>query len=129
MKRYSEKISQVHYRASHLQFYWNHTSAWVFSCNFAVYFQNVFLYYHLWQTAFFTSHIQIPITTGLFELWTSGLKNICLKWTFVMYSPIPGIWKCFGQLLYISQIVQTFLGSLELKIIKTLEYSLNYLFI
>ena len=25
-----------------LQIYWNHTSAWVFSCNFAAYFQNTF---------------------------------------------------------------------------------------
>ena len=25
-----------------LQIYWNHTSAWVFSCKFAVYFQNTF---------------------------------------------------------------------------------------
>ena len=25
-----------------LQLYWNHTSAWVFSCKFAAYFQNTF---------------------------------------------------------------------------------------
>ena len=26
-----------------LQLYWNHTSAWVFSCKFAAYFQNTFI--------------------------------------------------------------------------------------
>ena len=33
------------------QFYWNHTSAWVFSCKFAAYFQNTFSQKHLWMTA------------------------------------------------------------------------------
>ena len=31
-----------------LQLYRNHTSAWVFSCKFATYFQNTFPYEHLW---------------------------------------------------------------------------------
>ena len=31
-----------------LQLYWNRTSAWVFSCKFAVYFQNTFSLEHLW---------------------------------------------------------------------------------
>ena len=26
------------------QLYWNHTSAWVFSCKFAPYFQNIFIF-------------------------------------------------------------------------------------
>ena len=30
------------------QLYWNHTSAWVFSCKFAAYFQNTFSQEHLW---------------------------------------------------------------------------------
>ena len=33
------------------QLYRNHTSAWVFSCNFAVYFQNTFSEEHLWMAA------------------------------------------------------------------------------
>ena len=33
------------------QLYWNHTSAWVFSCKFAAYFQNTFYYEHLWTSA------------------------------------------------------------------------------
>ena len=31
--------------------YWIHTSAWVFSCEFAVYFQNTFSLEHLWVAA------------------------------------------------------------------------------
>ena len=34
-----------------LQLYWNHTSAWVFSCKFAAYFQNIFSEEHLWTPA------------------------------------------------------------------------------
>ena len=33
------------------QLYWNHTSAWVFSCKFAAYFQNTFTNEHLWTAA------------------------------------------------------------------------------
>ena len=31
------------------QLYWNRTSALVFSCKFAAYFQNIFSYEHLWR--------------------------------------------------------------------------------
>ena len=34
-----------------LQFYWNHTSPWVFSCKFAAYFQSIFSKEHLWRVA------------------------------------------------------------------------------
>ena len=34
-----------------LQLYWNHTSAWVFSCKFAAYLQNIFSEEHLWTPA------------------------------------------------------------------------------
>ena len=33
------------------QLYWNHISAWVFSCKFAPYFQNNFSWEHLWMAA------------------------------------------------------------------------------
>ena len=33
------------------QLYWNHTSAWVFSCQFAAYFQNTFSLEHIWKAA------------------------------------------------------------------------------
>ena len=34
-----------------LQLYLNRTSAWVFSCKFAAYFQNTFSMEHLWVAA------------------------------------------------------------------------------
>ena len=34
-----------------LQLYSNQTSAWVFSCKFAAYFQNTFYQERLWMTA------------------------------------------------------------------------------
>ena len=33
------------------QVYWNRTSAWMFSCKFAAYFQNVFSKEHVWVAA------------------------------------------------------------------------------
>ena len=50
-KRCSENIEQIYRRTSMPQWdfntiafklYWNRTSAWLFSCNFAAYFQNAF---------------------------------------------------------------------------------------
>ena len=34
------------------ELYWNHISAWVLSCKFAAYFQDIFLQKHLWRVAF-----------------------------------------------------------------------------
>ena len=34
-----------------LQFCWNHTSAWMFPCKFATYFQHIFYWEHLWMAA------------------------------------------------------------------------------
>ena len=51
MKRCSENMQQIYkktpmpkcdYNKVALQLYCNHTSAWVFSCKFAAYFQNTF---------------------------------------------------------------------------------------
>ena len=50
-KRCSGNMQQIYRRKPMLkcdfnkvakQLYWNHTSAWVFSCKFAAYFQNTF---------------------------------------------------------------------------------------
>ena len=35
-----------------LQLYWNRTSAWMFPCILATYFQSTFSFEHLWTTAF-----------------------------------------------------------------------------
>ena len=60
IKRCSENIAQI-YRRTQMskcdfnkvlkQLYWNHTSAWVFSCKFAAYFQNTFSLEHFWRAA------------------------------------------------------------------------------
>ena len=59
-KKCSEIMQQIYRRMPMLkrdffkdakQFYRNHTSAWVLSCKFAAYFQNMFSLEHLWTTA------------------------------------------------------------------------------
>ena len=59
-KRCSENMQQIFRRAPMprwdfnkvaKQLYWNRTSAWVFSCKFAAYFQNIFSQEHLWRAA------------------------------------------------------------------------------
>ena len=37
------KFTGEHPYQNEITLYWNHTSAWVFSCKFAAYFQNIFL--------------------------------------------------------------------------------------
>ena len=59
-KRCTENMQQI-YRGTLMQkcdfnevakqLYWNRTSAWVFSCKFAAYFQNTFFKEHLWAAA------------------------------------------------------------------------------
>ena len=41
-KKYIKALSINQKHKVALQLYWNHTSAWVFSCKFAAYFQNTF---------------------------------------------------------------------------------------
>ena len=64
------------------QLYWNCTSAWVFSCKFAAYFQNIFFSEHLWTAAsesylsaiyvqyqgFFLSHLKNLVLCDLLKL-------------------------------------------------------------
>ena len=60
MKRYSENMQHIyrrtlmpkcHFNKVALQLYWYFTSALVFSCRFAAYFQNTFSYEQFWTTA------------------------------------------------------------------------------
>ena len=39
-----------------LQLYWNRISSWVFSCNFAAYFQNTFFFYQGYLSRILTTH-------------------------------------------------------------------------
>ena len=59
-KRCSKNMQQIYKKTPMLkceinkvakQLYWNHTSAWEFSCKFAAYFQNIFSWKHLWVAA------------------------------------------------------------------------------
>ena len=59
-KRWSENMQQIYMRTPMpkcdlnkvaLQLYWNRTSAWVFSCKFAAYFQTTFFMEDLWVAA------------------------------------------------------------------------------
>ena len=77
-KRCSENIHQIYKRIPILkcdfhkvakQLYWNHTSAWVFSYEFAAYFQNTFYQKHLWTAAFAHSKIWQTMKTTERRHW------------------------------------------------------------
>ena len=68
MKRCSENMQQIYSRtpmpkcgSSKVALYWNHTSAWVFSCKFAEYFHNTYggLFLHSGLMLFFISYRDI----------------------------------------------------------------------
>ena len=67
------------------QLYWNHTSAWVFSCKFAAYFQNTFSQEHLWRAAFGHRHLLRNFQNSYFLktvtlfLWLSSLETCNTK--------------------------------------------------
>ena len=44
-------IAKCDFNKVALQLSWNRTSAWMFSCKFAAYFQNTFFSEHLWRAA------------------------------------------------------------------------------
>ena len=70
-KRCSENMQPI-YRRTHMpkcdinkvakQLYWNHTSAWVFSCKFDSYFQNTFSQEHLWVAA--SDNVKLILATS-----------------------------------------------------------------
>ena len=65
------------------QLYWNHTSAWVFSCNFATYFQNTFPWEHFWVTAsLLYQHILSDIMD---ENWI--WKQLCVTMIVIKFRP------------------------------------------
>ena len=53
--------------------YPNHTSAWVFSCKFAAYFQNTFLQEHLWMAASKLWKYSVAAIFALSRLYTVKL--------------------------------------------------------
>ena len=52
------------------ELYGNHTSAWVFPCKFAAYYQNIIIYKHLWRAA----SILINTKVLLWDTWKNYRK-------------------------------------------------------
>ena len=91
-KRCSENMQQIYRRTPMpkcdfnkvaLQVYCNRTSAWVFSCKFAAYFQNTFLRKHLWMAA---SEKWKDISYSLHFLSSKNLiYALCVYLTFIAW--------------------------------------------
>ena len=87
MKRCSENMQQIYSRTPMpkcdfnkvaLQVYWNRTSAWVFSCKFNAYFQNIFSYEHLWRAPFVHCFLCRASTNKILlkEIWVSKYGKV-----------------------------------------------------
>ena len=76
------KVISTRYYAN----YWDHTSLWVFSCKFAVCFQNTLSHEHLLRTASEPFWFQVPGNSQL--PWWLGLLVFASK--FDIYSHIFG---------------------------------------
>ena len=81
MKRCSENMQQT-YRKTAMpkcdfkkQLYWNYLSAWMFSCKFAAYFQNIFSSEHLWSAASLMSLLEIIVLKWA----TSSFPRECIN--------------------------------------------------
>ena len=113
-ERCSENIKQIFWRTSMpkcdfskvaKQLYWNHTSAWAFSCKFAVYFQNTSSKEHLWMAASeywdYRRTCSISQTTHVVLDRISWITHFSPKFHF--YTP----WKrqkTFGSLMFAGSI-------------------------
>ena len=72
---------------SALQLYWHHSLAWVFSCNFAAYFQNTFSQEHLWVAASWQI-MWVQIFLIMSRIFVNLIENLMWnpkkKWSSVM---------------------------------------------
>ena len=59
-----------------LQLYWNHTSAWLFSCDFAAYFQNTFSSEHPWRAVSVSSQKILILGDYLFGCPNFGRAEV-----------------------------------------------------
>ena len=62
-----------------MQLYWNHTSARVFSCKFAAYFQNTFSEEHLWAAAF---ELTAAFELKIFKFYARNVVWFVLSYVF-----------------------------------------------
>ena len=79
-----------------LQFYWNHTLAWLFSCRFAAYFHKIFS----------EEHPRTAASPGFFQMINVILrKGLAALWAW--FPPPRSHWsawaKRFDRLIFISQ--------------------------
>ena len=114
-KRCSDNMQQIYRRTPilkcdfnkvALQLYWNRASAWVFSCKFAAYFQNIFSNEHLWTAAsearnciqFFCEFKKCSLVESAQQHWgwnyftPNHLQQFKQTWNFVS---ITAFWKSF----------------------------------
>ena len=61
------------------ELYWNHTLAWVFSCKFVAYFQNIISWEHLWRAAFTLANSYVSQKEGIFVLYSIVKGLLFLK--------------------------------------------------
>ena len=124
-KRCSENMQQI-YRGTSMpnvfllakQFYWNHTSTWVFSCKFPAYFQNTFtkttsgrllLYSHWLNTINLLIHIILQLNleiSSFFLLVTQLFKQrisklvlfLSMSW-FIFFDmrTFLQVWNAFSE--------------------------------
>ena len=116
----SENMQQIYMKTSlpkydfnkvSLQLYLNHTSAWVFSCKFAAYFQNIFYQINLWRAASVNTKFQIQVTLGLSlaivataqwkylqkQLPVGNMKKGCFRTFWKKYRKAPMMGSYFLQ--------------------------------
>ena len=114
-KRCSENMQQICWRTHMpkcdfnkvaLQLYWNRTSAWVFSCKFAAYFENIFSKEHPWTAAsearncmqFFCELKKFSLVENAQQHWgwnfftPNHLQHFKQTWNF---ASLIAFWKSF----------------------------------
>ena len=77
--------------------YWNRTSACVFSCKFAAYFLNTFIWVHVWRAAsdfhksfslewLLSFHLSLWPSYGPFLYTEISFLTICAMWSFFTWN-------------------------------------------
>ena len=75
----SRPVSRGHSKFIALQLYWNHTSAWVLSCNFAAYFHNIFFWEHFWTADSKATQSEAVKNVGLQRIFFCNVTWILRK--------------------------------------------------
>ena len=114
-KRCSENMQQT-YRITPMQkcdfnksvkrLHWNHTSVFVFPCKFAAYFQNTFLYEHLWMAP--SDDLTFYVLASRSKIWHYGTNGTNMALThFLLSQRLPCESKIIAK--YPRSVKQNFL--------------------